>query len=317
MNIKKRDGRMEPFNKQKIIDAVEAAMAETKQGVDGESSVLIANTIESACETEMLPCDVESIQDTVERMLMARNCFDAAKRYILYRDEHAKNREHNQMILDKVWERSVGKGVVNSNANCDEKTFSGRKSEAGSVVQRELALDRLMSKEVAEAHRDGLIYQHDLDSYLSGQHNCLFIDFEHLFTNGIKLRNCDLRPPHSFATACQLVAVFMQLQSLEQFGGVASAHIDRDLAPYVHMSFIRHLKDGMKYIEKMSDKQIAQDFDMYGETNKLDGEVKEHFPGAYQYALEMLEREGKQAVEGLYHNLNSLQSRGGQLCQAV
>ena len=77
------------------------------------------------------------------------------------------------------------------------------------------------------------------------------------------------------------------------------------------MSFTRHLKDGMKYIEKMSDKQIAQDFDMYGETNKLDGEVKEHFPGAYQYAIEMLEREGKQAVEGLYHNLNSLQSRGG------
>jgi len=174
-----------------------------------------------------------------------------------------------------------------------------------------------MSKEVAEAHRQGLIYQHDLDSFLTGQHNCLFIDFKRLFENGIKLRNCDLRPPHSFATACQLVAVFMQLQSLEQFGGVASAHIDRDLAPYVHMSFARHLKDGMKYIEKMSDAKIAQDFDMYGETNVIGGEVKKHFPGAYQYAIEMLEREGKQAVEGLYHNLNSLQSRGGQICQAV
>lgn len=311
MDIKKRDGRMEPFNKQKIVDAVEAAMAETTHGVNDEVSNLIANTIENACKSEMLPCDVESIQDTVERMLMAQNCFDAAKRYILYRDEHTKTREHNQAILDKVWERSVGKGVVNSNANCDEKTFSGRKNEAGSVVQKELALDKLMSKEVAEAHRQGLIYQHDLDSYLSGQHNCLFIDFKHLFENGIKLRNCDLRPPHSFATACQLVAVFMQLQSLEQFGGVASAHIDRDLAPYVHMSFTRHLKDGMKYIEKMSDAKIAQDFDMYGETNIIGGEVKEHFPGAYQYALDMLEREGKQAVEGLYHNLNSLQSRGG------
>ena len=98
MDIKKRDGRMEPFSKQKIVDAVEAAMAETTRGVNEAVSHLIASTIENACEAEMLPCDVENIQDTVERMLMAQNCFDAAKRYILYRDEHTKTREHNGIL---------------------------------------------------------------------------------------------------------------------------------------------------------------------------------------------------------------------------
>lgn len=140
------------------------------------------------------------------------------------------------------------------------------------------------------------------------------IDFQKLFREGFKTRNCDVRPPTSFSTACQLVAVIMQLQSQCQYGGVGAVHIDTDLAPFVRMSFERHLKDGFQYLRGMPDGmgwQYAKDW-LHMNPDSFNGKMMySKFGDAIRYAVDMLEREGKQAAQALWHNLGTLESRAG------
>lgn len=136
--------------------------------------------------------------------------------------------------------------------------------------------------------------------------NCLFLDFKRLFENGFKTRNCDVRPPNSLSTACQLVAVALQLQSQCQFGGCASAHIDTDLAPFVKKSFFKHFKDGAKYIEH---RELPDDFT--SDMSISDPRYVAFSKNVTDYAFDMLNKEGKQSAEGLYHNLGTLESRAG------
>lgn len=307
MTITKRDGREVEFDAHKIIKAISAAMEETELGVD----IGLAQAIAERIANEGQARNVEQIQDRVEELLMASERKEVAKKYILYRAERTKQRNMKNAMMRDVVAKTVGSAIENSNANVDEYSFGGRKNEAASVIQKEIALNTLMSPEVAKAHREGLIYQHDLDSYALGMHNCLFIDFERLFTHGFSTRNGDVRPPTSISTACQLVAVACQIQSQDGFGGVGSVHIDYDLAPFVAMSFRKHMKDAARYIGEWSDEQI-EDAEPY--MTLEDEELWRHNnieEKIWNYAVDMLEREGKQAAQGLFHNLNTLESRAG------
>lgn len=307
MIVEKRDGRVVKFDKDKIISAVLKAFVDT----DGEEtqyakekSKSIANYIESLNKD----MSVEQIQDLVEERLMASNRKDVARSYIIYRNDRKRNRERNSSVVQKVLKRVNASAVENANANVDERTFSGREKEASSEVGKSIALEfGGLSDDISQAHKDMLIYQHDLEKAIYGIHNCLNLDFGEVFTYGFKTRNGDVRPPASFSTACQLVAVAFQCQSQVQFGGVGSIHLDYDLAPFVKMSFAKHFKDGLKWVSDASKEYIDSipkmlDID--------DSEAKSHSK-AYNYALEMLETEGKQAAQGLYHNLNTLESRQG------
>ena len=165
-----------------------------------------------------------------------------------------------------------------------------------------------MSKMARENHLNNEIYIHDLSAYAVGMHNCLTVPFDHLLEKGFNTRQVDIRPANSVDTAFQLVAVIFQLQSLMQFGGVSASHIDWTMVPYVRKSFRKHWNNGLKYLAfwevtnedyKTENKPIDEypDFDDYQDI--------------YRYAMEMTEKELSQAAEGLYHNLNSLQSRSG------
>jgi len=213
MVVLKRDGKRKVlFDKSKIVAAINKAMADT-----GSLNSDVANEIAEKIETEYFKgrgmVNVEEIQDAVEKELMLSGCDRVAKAYILYREDHARKRGINNAIINKVMERIDAKNVENSNANVDEKSFSGREKEASSDLQKMIALEYNMSYDVAKAHKDGLIYQHDLDKFNVGEHNCLFIDFHKLLTEGFTTRNGDVRPPSNLATACQQVAVIMQCQS--------------------------------------------------------------------------------------------------------
>lgn len=306
MNVTKRDGRIVPFDKDKIKVAVLKAFVDidgTESSYAKDKAREIANYIESV-DTDMT---VEEIQDIVEKKLMQSSRKDVAKTYILYRNERTKIRERNSRLVKSVMER-VNSNVDNrSNANVDEKSFSGREKEASADVGKMMALDYDgLSKEVANAHKTMLIYQHDLEKAVYGIHNCLNLNFQEIFTYGFRTRNGDVRPPTSFSTACQLVAVAFQCQSQVQFGGVGSIHLDYDLAPFVRMSFHKHYKDGLRYIENID----YNDMEPMSEYS-IDNNGFKKYPKVYEYAMDMLNKEGKQAAQGLYHNLNTLESRQG------
>lgn len=308
MRVLKRDKRVCEFDKTRIIMAIEKAMTDTESGVDHSLAQYIADKIERDLSQKDL-IDIEEIQDRVEKGLMSSERQDVAKKYILYRAERTKHRESSSGFMKEAMEKIQGKNTQNSNANVDESSFGGRKAEASSALQKRLALEQ-MPQDVADAHRAGLIYQHDMDSYNIGMHNCLFADIQHLLKEGFSTRNGDVRSPSSFSTACQLIAVIFQIQSQCQYGGVGSVHIDYDLAPYVAKSFEKYMKDGCKYIGGFDEEQI----DSVQPYMKLEDESKwtsERSRKIFEYAYEMLTREGKQAAQGLYHNLNTLESRAG------
>lgn len=309
--IIKRDGREEAFRPDKIQEAIGKAFVHVDGSISSASSKITDRIILEISNIKKDVMTVEEIQDLVEAKLMSSSRKDVAKAYILYRNERTKVRDRSSRLVQQVMDRVKSTVDNRSNANVDEKSFSGREKEASADIGKLIALDYDgLSQDVAEAHKDMLIYQHDLEKAIYGVHNCLFLNFQEIFTHGFKTRNGDVRPPTSFSTACQLVAVAFQCQSQVQFGGVGSIHLDRDLAPFVKMSFVKHFLDGIKYVEPdavpIKDSGIARD------SISINNEyIKSLYPKAYQYAIDMLNREGEQAAQGLYHNLNTLESRQG------
>lgn len=299
--IKKRDGRIENYDSQKIINAIHSAMKDC--GID---DLPIARKIEENIFNRNLNIPgVELIQDLVEKELMNTKYKEVAKTYILYRNKRTIERDRTSKLRKEILNAINCTDIKNQNANVDEYSFGGRKFESSAIIHKDIALNDLMSSDVAEAHKEHRIYIHDLDSYSVGCHNCLFANLEPLLNKGFITRNGDVRPASGFNTACQLVAVIFQAQSQCQFGGVASAHIDRDLAPFVKKSFFKHFKDGLKWVEGVEPKEK-----MAG-TMSIEDVTYKKYPKAYEYAIEMLEKEGIQSAEALYHNLNTLESRPG------
>lgn len=137
--------------------------------------------------------------------------------------------------------------------------------------------------------------------------NCLSIPFDDLLANGFNTRQTDVRPAQSISTAFQLVAVIFQIQSLQQFGGVSATHLDWTMVPYVRKSFSKHFKDGIKYIQPEDDPNRVPKELSFNDLKANDPRNAK----VYQYAMDMTKRELNQAVEGMYHNLNTLQSRSG------
>lgn len=254
---------------------------------------------------------------------------DVARAYIRFRYRKEVAREKRNDFINAIREKLDGKNIKNQNANVDERSFGGRQGEASSVVNKQLALDYLVSKMARENHLGNMIYIHDLDSYYVGSHNCLSIPFDYLLANGFNTRQTDVRPAGSINTAFQLVAVIFQLQSLQQFGGVSATHLDWTMVPYVRKSFYKHYRDGMKYtIFNPNHDNIIWNLNNYLEDSdkykniidipindysaypNLDDDAGE-FSRVYEYAMDMTLKEIHQAVEGMYHNLNTLQSRSG------
>ena len=238
---------------------------------------------------------------------------DVARSYIRYRYKKEVARNAQSDFINAIREKLNADDVQNQNANVDEHSFGGRIGEASGVVNKKLALDYIVSPMARKNHEENMIYIHDLDNYYVGSHNCLSIPFDELLANGFNTRQTDVRPAGSVSTAFQLVAVIFQLQSLQQFGGVSATHLDWTMVPYVRKSFYKHYKDGLKYIEEMVDHEIESEFPInFDPTTKPIGDnVFWRMPKAFEYAHKMTEKEVHQAVEGLYHNLNTLQSRSG------
>ena len=308
MYVIKRDGTRVLFNPDKIVNAINKAMISTYGAVyESDTAEEIADLIGS----RGVDMTVEQIQDLVEGYLMKSEYPDVAKSYILYRDQRNKERIRRSKLLTAVMKRTEAVAIENSNANVDEKSFSGREKEASADVQKTIALDYVLSPEISEAHKNMLLYQHDLEKTNIGEHNCLQVDFKKLFTDGFTTRNGDIRPPSSFSSACQQTAVIFQCQSQVQFGGVGTIHLDYDLAPFVQKSFRKHVRNYLTDVENYSIENAEAILAQNGPITIDNETLKNNLPAAYSFAIKQLEREGTQSSEAMFHNLNTLESRAG------
>ena len=308
MNIIKRNGDEMPFDKAKIVSAVTKANKTVKaeEQLTKEKIETIAEAIEHFAVSQEKPLSVEDIQNMVETKIQEAGAYHVAKHYIKYRYEREMARNEKALM-----EKLTASNVQNQNANVDEHSFGGRMGETLSLVAKKYALEHIVSKKSARNHNNNEIYIHDLDSYPVGMHNCLSIPFDKLLAEGFNTRQCDVRPAGSINTAMQLVAVIFQLQSLQQFGGVSATHLDWTMVPYVRLTFWKHYWDGAFYIDKCPESVVKSKKEIRELSIDDDFYVKDC--EAYKYAMDKTVQELEQAVEGMYHNLNTLQSRSG--CQ--
>lgn len=305
MNVTKRSGKVEKLTKSKIFDSIYKA-----NSCVGEEDKLtqkqikcISDSIYAYCETLEEPIDIDTLEDLIEKKIMEHSGYEVAKKYITYRYEKERVR-NNKSLTEKL----TASNVQNQNANVDEFSFGGRVGEAASYVMEDYAFKNLISKKSVQNHMNNEVYIHDRNQWSVGTHNCLSIPFDDLLEHGFNTRQTDVRPAGSLNTAFQLVAVIFQLQSLQQFGGVAATHLDWTMVPYFRLSFCKHYFDGLRYIvnevveypQKSKIREISVD-DKTFYSNEI----------AYRYAMDKTIEELNQAVEGMYHNLNTLQSRSG------
>lgn len=272
--------------------------------------------------------EIEEIQDCIQKELIKRNKYEVVEAFINYRRKREEIREHKSDLMKQVTEKLNATNVQNQNANLDEASFGGRLGETASAVSRNIALKH-MSKLGRKNHEDNIIYIHDLDHYEPGDHNCLTYPVDTSLENGVETRQTDIRKSGSVNTSMQLVAVFFQLQSLQQFGGVSASHLDWSMVPYIRKSYEKHYL--IEYIKTLPDfyevdilgmthkelnhwvenkvtefflKTKLKDSDFYFDNKNVDNKLR-------QCALLETKKETYQAVEGMYHNLNTLQSRSG------
>ena len=307
MTIIKRNGNIVDFDRDKIVKAINKAFVE----VDGklyetDTANSIADEIALLNKEKLL--GVEEIQDLVEDYLMRSERRDVARAYIRFRYRKEMSRKAKKDWYASISDKLMAKDVKNQNANVDEHSFGGRIGEASDLVMRQFALDNCISKMARDNHLNNQIYIHDLSAYAVGNHNCLSIPFDKLLAEGFNTRQTDVRPAGSVNTAFQLVAVIFQLQSLQQFGGVSATHLDWTMVPYVRKSFRKHWNDGLKYMAFWP----VTDEDYIKEDKPIDDYCSfDDYKDIYRYAMEQTIKETRQAAEGLYHNLNTLQSRSG------
>ena len=327
--IIKRDGLYQNYDFGKVKRVIGLAF----DSLDKETPADFIDYVESKVNSiEEDTIAVEEMQDIIQGSLIEKGYKDVAKAFKEVREERNEIRQKKSKLIKEIGIKLRGLRIDNSNANVDESSFGGRKGEAIDIVCKNDALTNVMSRKSRKNHENNLIYIHDLASYSDGEHNCLTHPLDPVLAKGFKTRQCNVRPAGSVNTASQLVAVSFQLQSLQQFGGVSSGHLDWTMVPYIRKSF--HKSYLAKYIEtldefydldivSMSDKElndwlVKKIADFYRLNHELKDESAWKFDNKsmfdkklYQQALFETRNEIYQAVEGLYHNLNTLQSRSG------
>lgn len=317
MIVVKRDGSKVEYNSTKIANAIKKARDNSNQNYKlTDSSIdIILKDINSKLLKEK-EIDVEKIQDLVIEELYKIGFSKLAQEYSDYRKQHSFERIKRSSFMKEVRKRLTASDVQNQNANVDEYSFGGRKGEAASSLCKYVALNENMPKWMADAHNNNEIYIHDLDSYAVGQTNCDSIPFDQLLKYGFKVRQTDIRPANSINTALQLIAVLFQVQSLQQYGGCSATHLDSTLVPYFRKSFYKHYKNICDIIPFVSGNWIksVDNIEKRSINDKIyKGKSIFNLKKRYIYkkALKLTLKETKQAIEGMYHNLNSLQSRSG------
>ena len=321
-NIVKRDGRRKKFSITKIQNAITAAFNESGENYTDETiDTLVDAVVEKLNASGAKTTKVEDVQNEIETAIMTAGFTKTAKHFILYREERNRVRDTKSAIVKTIKEITESdiksSNILRDNANESGATPAGAYGKIASETNKMYNLLNNINRKYAEEHKNGYMHIHDLNQY-NLTFNCLFAPVGKLLQTGFDSGTGFLRSPTSIQTAAALTAVILQLQSNQQFGGIADDNIDFDLAPFVDKSFKKNLKTELeRYVEYTGQRiapvgqtidDVLKDVSMNQPMSKL----QRRFPAiCIMKALEKTDDDTHQAMEGLIGNLNSLQSRSG------
>ena len=283
-NVMKRDGRVVPFDKNKIKLAILKAFLEVDEEETSyakEKAREIANYIESL-DKDM---DVEEIQDIIVNKLMASSRKDVATKYVEYRYKRQLVRESN--TTDKgILELLDGTNDYwnNENSNKDAKVVTVQRDYLAGITSTDITRRFLLPKDVVKAHDEGVIHFHDADYFAQHIHNCDLVNLEDMLQNGTVINGVMIEKPHRFITACTLATQIITAVASSQYGGVSISLTA--LAPFVRDSYNR-------YLNKSTDRGFTKELSV-------------------KYAKEDLAKEISDGVQTFNYQVNSMSTTNGQ-----
>lgn len=292
MKIKKRDGSLVDFNKDKIINAI------SKAGyVDEDTKKQIAQDIEGLChylygDSYECAMGVEDIQDYVEHDLMLRHYADVAREYIRYRYKRELIRNTKGALSEVLDIVNLSNQDVNEeNSNKNPVILSTQRDYMAGMVSKELSEKLLFPPDVMKAHKEGIIHVHDMDYAIQKMYNCALLDMEDMLQNGTVINGTMIEKPHSFATACNIATQIMAQVASNQYGGqsVSVAH----LAPFVNIS------------RQKIREEFAQELEAIGAGDYSYDDIK-------RITEKRLKAEITRGVQTMQYQINTLMTSNGQ-----
>ena len=237
MKIIKRSGSEVTFDLQKIINAINGANSEVKNGerLTDRQVRYAAENVAERCAEAGHTVSVEEIQDMVEDELMALDRFEVARRYIIYRYVQGLKRQKNttdDKILSLI--ECNNEEVKQENSNKNPTVNSVQRDYMAGEVSKDLTQRVLLPAEIVEAHNEGIIHFHDSDYFAQHMHNCDLVNLEDMLQNGTVISGTLIERPHSFSTACNIATQIIAQVASCQYGGqsISLTH----LAPFVEVS---------------------------------------------------------------------------------
>ena len=344
--IVKRDGRKVAFNSNKIANAIKKSLSSVnpEEELSKEQLKLVeyltAEVVSQIEDSDVSAPTVENTQDVIERVLIKHNLSDAAKNFILYRQQRTNVRTYNaeltKIYRDLTSKSSADMDLKRENANIDANAPMGLMLRFGSEGSKDFVKRYVLKPEHSIAHSNGSIHIHDLDFYLLTI-NCCQIDLTDLFKRGFSTGHGFLREPQSIQSAAALSCIAIQSNQNDMHGGQSIPMFEYDLAPYVVKSYNKHLRQVIKIVLRNDEVELddlksfiealykdngtvladntqeqiaAQVKDIF--VSKFSGtELEENLSYTMSEALKLTNRETYQAMEAVIHNLNSMQSRAG------
>lgn len=346
--IVKRDGRKVSFNEDKISNAIRKALISahpddksTSQYEEELVEKLTRRVVSDIEKQNLEEPSVENTQDIIEKVLIQEGMASEAKNFILYRQNRTNVRNYNT-DLTKIYRDLTSKSTADmdlkrENANIDANAPMGLMLRFGSEGSKDYVRRYVLRPEHSIAHSRGDIHIHDLDFYMLTI-NCCQIGLKDLFKRGFSTGHGFLREPQSIQSAAALCCIAIQSNQNDMHGGQSIPLFEYDLAPYVAVSYSKHLckviciclrndnvdvSEVKDYCKELYDKydtclsdevqalikaKVLEVLKKY-DTDELD--VTKNIDYIMSEAIKLTERETYQAMEALIHNLNSMQSRAG------
>ena len=289
----KRDGTKVPFDKSKIVNAIEKAMTCTPGGIDARVSNAIADYI--ADMPDIL--SVEQIQDVVVDSLKNSPFVDVADAYSQwrqYRQEIRDKEKTNASILEILDAQNDAINQENSNKNATIN--STQRDYMAGEVSKELTDRLLLPKDIRDAHKNGLIHVHDKDYFVMHCHNCDLVNLEDMLQNGTVISGTYIEKPHSFSTACNIATQIIAQVASMQFGGqsITLSH----LAPFVDVS------------RKKITSEVHQEFYEMVQNNEIDKMPESETIN--RIVEERLHKEIARGVQTIQYQVVTLMTTNGQ-----
>ena len=237
MKIIKRSGTEVAFDIDKIVNAIRAANLEVEEGsrLTDRQVIYAAQNVAEACEKAGHTVSVEEIQDLVEDEIMRLDCYEVARRYIIYRYVQSLKRQKNttdDKILSLI--ECNNEEVKQENSNKNPTVNSVQRHYMAGEISKDLTQRVLLPQEIVDAHNEGLIHFHDSDYFAQHMHNCDLVNLEDMLQNGTVISGTLIEKPHSFSTACNIATQIIAQVASSQYGGqsISLTH----LAPFVEVS---------------------------------------------------------------------------------